>query len=89
MHSPGFSGANNKASRCAGATQWDEPKGGQALTGPFVPSPTFTGAVEGYVFKMGSKGLGYYQDAVSGTAPQTFMASIVILASLIPPHTRC
>jgi hypothetical protein len=34
--------------------------------GPFVPSATFTGAAEGYVFKMGSKGLGYYQDAGSG-----------------------
>ena len=53
---------------CAGATQWDEPKGGQALTGPFVPSPTFTGAAAGYVFKMGPKGLGYYQDTASGTA---------------------
>ena len=53
---------------CAGATQWDEPKGGQALTGPFVPSPTFTGAAAGYVFKMGPKGLGYYEDTASGTA---------------------
>ena len=53
---------------CAGATQWDEPKGGQALTGPFVPSPTFTGAAAGYVFKMGPKGLGYYQDTATGTA---------------------
>ena len=27
-----------------------------------MPSATFTGRVEGYVFKMGAKGLGYYHD---------------------------
>ena len=37
------------------------------MTGPFVPSPTFTGAAVGYVFKMGPKGLGYYQDTAPGT----------------------
>ena len=59
-----------------GATQWDEPKGGQALTGPFVPSATFTGAAVGYVFKMGPKGLGYYQDTASGMASfQPFQCS--------------
>ena len=33
----------------------------------FVPSAAFTGAAEGYVFKMGPKGLGYYQDIMPGT----------------------
>lgn len=51
-----------------------------------MPSPTFTGAAEGYVFKMGPKGLGYYQDTASGAAPQSFTAFKAILASLIPPH---
>ena len=31
-----------------------------------MPSAAFTGAAEGYVFKMGPKGLGYYQDTGSG-----------------------
>ncbi len=52
---------------CAGATQWEPPAGGQSLSGPFVPSAAFTGAAEGYVFKMGPKGLGYYQDIMPGT----------------------
>ena len=33
------------------------------MAGPFVPSAAFTGRAEGYVFKMGSKGLGYYLDS--------------------------
>lgn len=28
----------------------------------FIPSQTFTGEMEGYVFKTGDEGLGYYQD---------------------------
>lgn len=50
--------------------QWEAPSGGQALTGPFVPSATFTGAAQGYVFKMGAKGLGYYQDTAPGISRQ-------------------
>lgn len=46
----------------AGQTQWERPTAAAGLSGPFVPSATFTGRAEGYVFKMGSKGLGYYQD---------------------------
>ncbi|KAK9901716.1 hypothetical protein WJX75_009929 [Coccomyxa subellipsoidea] len=45
-----------------GQTQWEHPTAAAGLSGPFVPSATFTGRAEGYVFKMGSKGLGYYQD---------------------------
>tara|TARA_B110000971_G_C20007420_1_gene499845 strand:+ start:1033 stop:1233 length:201 start_codon:yes stop_codon:yes gene_type:complete len=29
---------------------------------PFIPSPSFVGAKEGYVFKMDDVGLGYYLD---------------------------
>ena len=29
---------------------------------PFIPSDSFVGAKEGYVFKMDEKGLGYYLD---------------------------
>ncbi|BDA42301.1 probable polyglutamine-binding protein 1 at C-terminar half [Coccomyxa sp. Obi] len=45
-----------------GQTQWERPTAAAGLSGPFVPSATFTGRVEGYVFKMGAKGLGYYHD---------------------------
>merc|ERR1719171_428825 len=31
--------------------------------GDFIVADRFTGAKEGYVFKMGSRGLGYYEDA--------------------------
>ena len=48
----------------AGVTQWERPQGAPAAGGPFVPSAAFTGAVPGYVFKMGAKGLGYYMDGV-------------------------
>ena len=30
---------------------------------PFIPSDSFVGAKEGYVFKMDNVGLGYYLDA--------------------------
>lgn len=46
----------------AGRSQWDLPAGPPAFTDPFVPSASFTGRVDGYVFKMGAKGLGYYKD---------------------------
>ena len=29
---------------------------------PFLPSDRFTGGRDGYVFKRGAKGLGYYMD---------------------------
>ena len=48
----------------AGERRWERPAdGAPALSGPFVPSAGFVGARAGYVFKMGGKGLGYYQDA--------------------------
>jgi hypothetical protein len=44
----------------AGAPGQAEASGsGQA---PFVPSPAFTGARQGYVFKLGREGVGYYLD---------------------------
>lgn len=43
-----------------------------AAGGLFVAAATFTGARPGYVFKSGSKGLGYYQDSTpAGLAPAT------------------
>jgi len=35
----------------------------------FIPAPSFEGPKEGHVFKMGSEGLGYYQDVASTEAP--------------------
>jgi len=57
--------------RCAaGERRWERPAdGAPALSGPFVPSAGFVGARAGYVFKMGSKGLGYYQDAPAPAQP--------------------
>ena len=46
----------------AGETQWQRPESETALKDPFVPSATFAGARQGYHFKMGAKGLGYYED---------------------------
>jgi len=57
--------------RCAaGERRWERPAdGAPALSGPFVPSAGFMGARAGYVFKMGGKGLGYYQDAPAPAQP--------------------
>ena len=36
---------------------------------PFVPAPAFDGARVGYVFKQGDRGLGFYLDSASASAP--------------------
>jgi tetratricopeptide (TPR) repeat protein len=46
----------------AGQTSVNEP---MLESGPFIPSSTFQGAKEGYVFKLGKKGVGYYSDTGS------------------------
>ncbi len=49
-------------------TSWTTPKllgsRGTAASRPFVKATVFTGFNEGYVFKLGSEGLGYYRDDV-------------------------
>jgi hypothetical protein len=51
-----------------GITQWTQPGAGPAAAAAaapapaFQPSPTFTGARPGYVFKRGPQGQGYYKD---------------------------
>ena len=37
-------------------------------TGDFLPAPAFTGSKDGYAFKQGDKGLGYYRDTSSTAA---------------------
>lgn len=60
-----------------GQRQWERPGAAPALaavaaapTQPaFAPSPAFAGARPGYLFKLGSQGLGYYLDTPVGAAP--------------------
>ena len=57
----------------AGQRQWERPEGSRPA-GPFQPSATFAGLRPGYLFTMGPKGLGYYQDQ-PGEAPSLLPCS--------------
>ncbi|KAK9800843.1 hypothetical protein WJX73_008066 [Symbiochloris irregularis] len=57
------SGAVYYYNTSTGATQWTRPEGKPKFKDAFVPSAQFAGAQEGYHFKMGPQGLGYYREA--------------------------
>ncbi|KAK9863041.1 hypothetical protein WJX84_006299 [Apatococcus fuscideae] len=63
-----------------GQRQWERPEGSRPA-GPFQPSATFAGLRPGYLFTMGPKGLGYYQDQ-PGMAAELNVAQPKALATV-------
>ena len=47
---------------------------------PFVPSASFAGARQGYHFKMGLKGLGYYREAEPSAAESAGQPQMIVWA---------
>ncbi|KAK9835178.1 hypothetical protein WJX81_003765 [Elliptochloris bilobata] len=95
---PGWAEARDPASgvpyfynAATGERQWGRPAdSSSALSGPFVPAAGFAGARSGHVFKMGSKGLGYYLDGprhepASGAVTEPAAAALAVPRVALPP----
>jgi len=59
------------APKSADAVAVSDVVGTQPSSEPFVPSATFAGKREGYVFKRGDQGVGYYKDSKRAFTPST------------------